>query len=85
MHPPSGTTAPVLHPELNKATDWRFATFRYYNAKAVARHTLSIIVQTASHPNKEKYAILRTYCETLISNVMPLLKRWEERYGKLYD
>ena len=35
VHPNSGTDLPVLHPEANVLSDWRFSTFRYVNAKAV--------------------------------------------------
>lgn len=84
IHPPSGTTAPALHPELNKVTDWRYVTFRYYNAKAIAGLTLSIVAQTASRPHKDKFEALRKYCETLMSSIEPLMKRWEARYGKLF-
>jgi hypothetical protein len=84
IHPVSGTTAPALHPALNKVTDWRYVTFRYYNAKAIAGLTLSIIAQTAGQPHKDKFNAVRTYCETLMSRVEPLLKRWDARYGKLF-
>ena len=83
VHPPTGTTAPTLHSELNKVTDWRYVTFRYYNAKAIAGLTLSIITQTAMHP-KNKHEGLKTYCETLSQQLAPLISRWEARYGKLF-
>lgn len=84
VHPPSGTQAPAFHPELNKVTDWRYVTFRYYNAKAIVGLTLSIIAQTAGRPHKDKFEALRKYCETLMSRVEPMVKRWETRYGKLF-
>jgi len=83
VHPSSRTTAPALHPELNKVTDWRYATFRYHNAKAITRLTLSIIAQTAALSHKVKFQALKTYCDTLSSRIEPFLKRWEARYGKL--
>lgn len=84
IHPPTGTTAPALHPELNKVTDWRFVTFRYYNAKNIAGATLSIIAKTASRPRTKKYEGLKTYCETLSTQVKPIITRWESRYGQLF-
>lgn len=85
VHPPSGTKAPALHPELNKITDWRYATFRYYNAKAIVGLTLSIIAQTAGQPHKNKFEMLREYCKALMLSVSPLLDRWVSHYGKLFD
>lgn len=84
VHPPTGTTAPALHPELNKVTDWRFGTFRYFNAKNIAGVTLSIIAQTARHPHTEKYEGLKTYCETLSTQIKPIITLWESRYGQLF-
>lgn len=83
VHPPTGTTAPALHPELNKVTDWRYVTFRYYNPEAITGLTLSIIAQTAMHP-KNKHESLKTYCETLSQQLAPLISRWEAHYGKLF-
>lgn len=85
VHPPTGTTAPALHPELNKVTDWRFVTFRYYNAKAIAKLTLSIIAQTARRPHQNKYEELKTYCETLSQQLISVIGRWESHYGQLFS
>jgi hypothetical protein len=85
VHPEYGTTAPQLHVELNKVTDWRYATFRFSNAKTIAGLTLSIIYQTASNPHKKKYPGLKKYCEELIVDLAPLLKKWTDRYGELFD
>jgi hypothetical protein len=85
VHPPSGTEAPLLHPELNRLTDWRYVTFRYYNAKNIVGLTLSVIAQTASRPHKNKFETLSPYCKALMLRVTPLLDRWAEHYGKLFD
>jgi hypothetical protein len=85
VHPPSGTTAAVLHPELNKVSDWRYATFRNYNARAIVKMTLSIVDQTSRKPNTEKHKKLELYCQAVVAYIDPLVKRWEQKYGKLYD
>jgi len=85
VHPPSGTQAPVRHPELGIVTEWRFVTFRHYNAKAIVGLTLSIIAQTASNPHDDKFDELREYCEGLMKRVEPLVERWEDRYEELYE
>jgi len=84
VHPEYGTTAPLLHVELNKVSDYRYAVFRFYNAKAIVGLTLSIIYQTASKPFAEKHDRLRSYCEELIVNIDPILNVWVEKYGKLF-
>lgn len=85
IHPSSGATAPALHAELNKVTDWRYATFRYNNAKVITGVTLSIIAQTARLKDKIKFDALRTYCNQLIQKIEPTVQNWEERYGKLFS
>lgn len=85
VHPPPGTTAPFLHPELNKITDWRYATFRFYNAKAIARTSLSIVDATIKKPRSEKYKELIPYCDNIEERIQPLLKRWKRKYGNLYQ
>lgn len=84
VHPKYGTTAPLLHVELNKVSDWRYAVFRFYNAKAIVGLTLSIIYQTASKPFTDKHDRLRSYCEELIVNIDPIFNVWVQRYGKLF-
>jgi len=84
VHPNYGTTAPCLHPELNKISDWRFAFFRFYNAKIIVGLTLSIIYQTANKPFDDKYQELKKYCEELIVSLDPILNVWIEKYGKLF-
>lgn len=84
VHPEYGTTAPLLHVELNKVTDWRYATFRFYNAKAIVGLSLSVIYQTASRPFDNKYKKLKKYCDDLIVELEPMLKRWVDKYGELF-
>ena len=84
VHPEYGTTVPLLHVELNKVSDWRYAVFRFYNAKAIVGFTLSVIYQTASKLLADKNDRLRTYCEELIANIDPILKVWTDKYGKLF-
>lgn len=85
VHPPAGTTLPGHHPELNKVTDWRFVTFRYYNAKSIVGLSISLIAQTVNKKEKNKSDKLKTYCETLAGNLESLVIRWEEHFGKLYE
>lgn len=84
VHPEHGTTAPLLHVELNKVSDWRYAVFRFYNAKAIVGLSLSIIYQIANTPLSDKHEGLKKYCEELIVNIDPILKVWIDKYGKLF-
>jgi hypothetical protein len=84
VHPASGTTAPILHPELNKVSDWRYATFRYFNASSITKATLSILDQTSGKTEKANEQI-ESYCQTLSGSIETIIKRWEDRYGNLYE
>jgi hypothetical protein len=82
VHPPSGNTQPQLHPEFNKITDWRYVAFRYFNAKAAAGLSLSIISQSAIRPSI-KHKDLKPYCDTLLPKLEPILNQWNISFGKL--
>ena len=84
VHPSTGTAAPMVHVELGKATDWRYATFRFYNAKTIIGLTLSVIYQTANNPYPDKYDSLRKYCDELVIKLQPRLELWESKYDKLF-
>ncbi len=84
VHPKYGPDQPVLYPEINIISDWRYSAFRYANAKAVVRHSLSIIYQTASQKKDDKKQELIMYCENLIKKLDPTLSKWVEKYGKLF-
>jgi hypothetical protein len=80
VHPPAGAAQPSLHPELNKVTDWRYSTFRYANALALAKSILSTIHKTASNPPKNCPKDLREYCDTLSERTQGLRKRWDTHF-----
>lgn len=84
VHPKYGTDQPVLYPEINKISDWRYSTFRYANAKAVVGHSLSIIYQTARQKQDKNKQVLKIYCENLVKELDPTLSKWVEKYGKLF-
>lgn len=75
VHPISGTTSPSVHIELNKVTDWRYATFRFYNAKAIYGLTLSLVYKTASNPPYEKHKKLQEYCDGLLPKLTPWVNK----------
>jgi len=83
VHPRAGTSQPALHPELNKITDWRFAAFRLYNAKAILGITFSAIVQTARKGLNTGLPPLKECCTGLLGRLTPLISEWEGRYGTL--
>jgi hypothetical protein len=84
VHPSSGTTAPALHPELNKVSDWRFAFFRNYNAKLALKLAISVIDQTSRQGNSEIETV-NSYCSELQSRLVPICEQWEGSYGELYE
>lgn len=81
VHPTSGTTDPFLHEELNKVTDWRYATFRFKNAKIIYGLSLSIIFKTASSPSAKAPEALRAHCESIAPRLRLIAKKWRKRYG----
>src|SRR5690606_5767260 len=83
VHPQAGTTSPQHHVELNKVTDWRYATFRFHNAKTIYGLTLSIIFQITSKLSPKVSTELTNHCEELSLSLKPILKKWERKYGKL--
>lgn len=85
VHPPSGTGAPVHHPELDIVTEWRYVEFRLYNAKEALRMTLSIIDLLASKADPTRNEPLFKYCEGLLPKLDPHFAAWESDYGPLYD
>jgi hypothetical protein len=85
VHPKAGTTQPALHAELNKVTDWRYAAFRFYNAKAIVGLTFSIVVQTASKELGQGNSRLSEYCRSVMASLEPSIERWKSRYGKLSE
>ena len=85
VHPPSGTSAPVHHPELDIVTEWRYVVFRLYNAKAALRNTLSVIAQLASKADPSQSEPLFKYCEGLLPKLNLHIAAWESNYGPLSD
>lgn len=83
VHPSSRTAAPSIHVELNKITDWRYSTFRFYNARAIYGLTLSLIYKTATNPPTNKNNRLQEYCDGVVPKLIPWVKKWERKYGKL--
>jgi len=83
VHPSSNFDQPLLYPELNVATEWRFVSFNYSNAKAAASVALSLIAQLLSRPRPNSAELVR-YCEGALPLVLPLVERWELQYGELY-
>jgi len=83
VHPSPGTAAPQLHVELNKVTDWRYATFRFYNAKAIYGLSLSIVFKTSLKTDPKVADSLKGFCEKLILRIKPLERKWKNRFGEL--
>lgn len=84
VHPEYGTDLPVLYPEINKITDWRYSAFRYSNAKAVAGNSLSLIFQTAKQKIGSEKQPLKTYCGNLVIKLEPTYIKWVASYGELF-
>lgn len=84
VHPPGTYKAPMLHPRFNLAMEWRFPTFRFEQAKPIVGVVLSIIAQLIRHP-KPNNPELVNYCNQSSKRMDTLVRKWERRYGKLFD
>lgn len=84
VHPKHGTDVPALYPEINKITDWRYSAFRFANAKGVAGHSLSLILQTAQQKKDNKNQELIAYCDNLVKKIDPIYSKWTNKYGELF-
>ena len=83
VHPNPGTAAPLLHVELNKVTDWRYATFRFYNAKAIYGLSLSVVFKTSCSVDSKVAENLKDFCNKLKPRLKPIERKWKRRYGDL--
>lgn len=83
VHPSPGTAAPMLHVELNKVTDWRYATFRFYNAKAIYGLSLSVVFKTTCSTDSKVAKSLKEFCEKFVPRIKPLERKWKKRFGDL--
>lgn len=83
VHPNPGTAEPLLHVELNKFTDWRYATFRFYNAKAIHCLSLSVIFKTSCSVDPKIAENLKDFCSKLKPRLKPMERKWKRRYGDL--
>lgn len=85
VHPPPGTDVPVHHPDLDIVTEWRYVAFRFHNAKAALKSTLSIIALLGAKADKRKNESLSKYCKGLLPKLEPLVETWEAEYGPLHN
>lgn len=83
IHPHSGTRPPMLHVELNKATDQKYALFRFYNAQAIVKLNIAVVIETARNPSPVKFQQLRHRCADLVERLLPLESAWNRKYGSL--
>jgi len=82
IHPNQQFINPAVHPELNRAVDFKFVLFRHHNARAIYQFTLSFINQLSSLKNIKNEAI-KTYSEQLQKKLEPIVKSWKDEYGEL--
>lgn len=82
IHPNQQFLNPAVHPELNRAVDFKFVLFRHHNAKAIYQFTLSFIYQLCTLKNIKNEAI-KSYSEQLNKNLEPMVEKWKVEYGEL--
>jgi hypothetical protein len=82
IHPNQQFLSPAVHPELNRAVDFKFVLFRHHNAKAIMQLTLSFIYQLCTF-DKIKNEAIQTYADQLKTKLVPLVDTWKSEYGDL--
>jgi hypothetical protein len=83
VHPPAGTAAPAVHPDLNQASDWRYAAFCFHNAKESMRMALNVVTELASKACRGVASPVRSYCESLQVLARPIVDAWEAEFGPI--
>jgi hypothetical protein len=83
VHPNVRPSEPLLHAELNKFVDWRYAKFRFENAKNIYGLSLAVVYKTALIPSPKTTEQLTAYCNNLVVRLKPAVNKWKRRYGDL--
>jgi hypothetical protein len=78
VHPPAGFALPVLMPEINKTTEWRFLSFGAPSAQSAVRASLAILVQVIERPSKPNKDVV-----SYIDELRPGLAELSARSGHL--
>lgn len=84
VHPRAEFTLPVLKPEINRITEWRFVSFGAPSARNALRAGLAILVQLAARPRQPSER-LSVYLNGLRPELETLAARWRSTYGLLTD
>lgn len=84
VHPRADFTLPVVKPEINKSTEWRFVAFGAPSAQTALRAALAILVQLTERPRRPSPE-LSTYLDGLRTELDTLAARWRSQYGPLTD
>ena len=80
MHPSGEYSAPVRHPDLDAATEWRFVFFRFTNANKAVAFTLYLVGQLV-HAANDGFPKLIEYCSSITAGVESTLDAYESHFG----
>ncbi len=84
VHPSAEAARPIAYPELGVGTEWRFVAYRHGNAQRAMAFVLSLIPQLLAEP-RPKLPGLANYCQGAIPRTRSIVRKWERRYGQLYQ
>jgi len=85
VHPSSAAAQVVLHPDLNKGTDWRYVSFSFASAQQAVWGSLNLVMQLLSLPDDRDSDELKALRVNLRTMLAPVTARWEDLYGPLKD
>lgn len=80
VHPPPEPDRPVLRPDLHLGLEWRFVTFRLYNARVITKLCISVVWQCSGAP-RTRYAGLEKYCKGIRAKVEPIQSKYSDLFG----
>lgn len=80
-HPSSTFREPIVHPDLEEAVDQSLVKFRFENGRAAAQIALRTLDQLVKNPRSGE--MLEEWASESRKFLVPLVDRWEGRYGCL--
>jgi len=85
VHPKGGTHRPILHPDLNIITEWRFAAFRYKNAYNLLESCLTVQEALNQTDGEQLKKSIATYNAQLRDRLLSVRSRWQAHFGALRE
>ena len=80
VHPKGKLDEPILHPDLGVGVEWRFAFFRYENARLVFAEALRVINTLCSIEKIENEAVVKKV-GPILARIETVSSEWNQEFG----